>query len=179
MQYKRLTNQKDNIGKFMSYAHGKDNEVYIYDEKGNDIPLAEYVAKHCVNNDMEVKAEDILTGDICMHCDMCTAGILNFVAIQAATLYSRLVALEDKIESGELISTKELGNTEIEFFTKHNAEVKKRAIKEFIAKFNENLVISFSLTDSVDTIADRVSECVDSCLLSTAKEYGVVLTKEG
>lgn len=55
----------------------------------------------------------------------------------------------------------------------------KAAIKEFITKFNENLVISFSLTDSVDAIADRVSECVDSCLLSTAKEYGVVLTKEG
>lgn len=55
----------------------------------------------------------------------------------------------------------------------------KAAIKEFITKFNENLVISFSLTDSVDAIADRVSKCVDSCLLSTAKEYGVVLTKEG
>lgn len=54
----------------------------------------------------------------------------------------------------------------------------KAAVKEFITKFNENLVISFSLIDSVDTIADRVSECIDNCLLNTAKEYGITLDEE-
>ena len=109
----------DSIGKIMSYANGKDGEVYIYDEKGNDVPLAEYVAKHCAyKEDMEVTAEYILSGDLCMGCEMCTAGILNIVAIQAVTLYDLLkkrnnaippvkigdiILIKNKMGSGELL----------------------------------------------------------------------------
>lgn len=45
----------------------------------------------------------------------------------------RLAELEDKIERGELISTvqDEQSEQEIAFFVKHNAEVRKQAVKEF------------------------------------------------
>lgn len=49
----------------------------------------------------------------------------------------RLAELEDKIESGELISTKETGDTEIEFFVKHNQIVRKTAIKQFAKDLKE------------------------------------------
>ena len=45
-------------------------------------------------------------------------------------ILSRLAELEDKIESGELISPKDVGNNEIEFFVKHNKEVRKETARE-------------------------------------------------
>ena len=47
--------------------------------------------------------------------------------------YERLQFLENKIESGELISTvqSEQGEQEIAFFAKHNARVRKQAVQEF------------------------------------------------
>lgn len=50
---------------------------------------------------------------------------------------NRLAALEDRIESGELISTKETGDTEIEFFVKHNQIVRKTVIKQFAKDLKE------------------------------------------
>lgn len=49
----------------------------------------------------------------------------------------RLGELEDKIESGELISTvqSEQGEQEIAYFVKHNAAVRKQAVKEFADEF--------------------------------------------
>lgn len=178
MKYKRLTNQEDNIGKPMAYAHGKDCQVYIYDEKGSDVPLAKYVAKHCANKDMEVTAEDILTGDICMHCDMCTAGILNFVAIQAATLYKRLADLEDKIESGELI---ELNDGQ---FICEEQEWRKRSesVKDEVKKQTAKAILQ-ELFDCMEPIADGNGGhgmfVFSENLFSVAKKYGVVLTNEG
>lgn len=49
----------------------------------------------------------------------------------------RLAELEDKIERGELISTKETGDTEIEFFVKHNDRVRKFALKNFAKVLKE------------------------------------------
>ena len=49
----------------------------------------------------------------------------------------RLGELEDKIERGELISTKETGDTEIEFFVKHNDRVRKFALKNFAKVLKE------------------------------------------
>ena len=62
----------------------------------------------------------------------------------ALEIYNRLAELEDKIESGEIVdrnayldylmaakNTSELTDKEIEFFVKHNAEVRKQAVKEF------------------------------------------------
>ena len=49
----------------------------------------------------------------------------------------RLAELEDKIESGELISTKETGDTEIDFFVKHNNIVRKFGLKNFAKLLKE------------------------------------------
>lgn len=49
----------------------------------------------------------------------------------------RLAELEDKIERGELISTKETGDTEIEFFVKHNDRVRKFELKNFAKLLKE------------------------------------------
>lgn len=52
-------------------------------------------------------------------------------------LIDRLAELEDKIERGELISTVQDGQSEqeIAFFVKHNAEVRKQAVREFVEEF--------------------------------------------
>lgn len=107
MKYERLTKRSDDLGKLFSYVHAKGDELYIYDEQDNDVPLAEYIAKHCAcNADMQITAEEFISGDICADCEGCTAGILNFVAIQAACLYRRLADLEDGLDDLEIISTK-------------------------------------------------------------------------
>ena len=50
-----------------------------------------------------------------------------------AQCYIRLAELEDKIESGEIISViqSEQDEQEIAYFVKHNAAVRKQAVKEF------------------------------------------------
>lgn len=44
----------------------------------------------------------------------------------------RLAELEDRIESGDLISTSDVGDNEIEFFVKHNAVVRKEVAKDIL-----------------------------------------------
>lgn len=74
-----------------------------------------------------------------------------------AQRYIRLAELEDKIESGEIVdrnayldylmSTKnvsEVTDKEIEFFVKHNAAVRKQAVKEFSDKILSVSKITFS-----------------------------------
>lgn len=53
--------------------------------------------------------------------------------VSVQSLIDRLVVLENKIENGELISTvqSEQGEQEVAYFAKHNAEVRKQAVKEF------------------------------------------------
>lgn len=65
--------------------------------------------------------------------------VLNKKAITLQGLLDSLAKLEDKIESGELISTvqAEQGEQEIAFFVEHNAEVRKQAIKEIEAAEDE------------------------------------------
>ena len=53
--------------------------------------------------------------------------------------YERLAELEDKIESGELISPNDVGNNEIEFFVKHNKEVRKETAREIIKEMIDRL----------------------------------------
>ena len=43
----------------------------------------------------------------------------------------RLAELEDRIENGDLISTSDVGDNEIEFFVKHNADVRKETVRDF------------------------------------------------
>lgn len=56
-----------------------------------------------------------------------------------AEAFRRLAELEDKIESGELISTlqEDQSEQEIEFFVKHNAYVRRQAEVEFADKLRE------------------------------------------
>ena len=44
----------------------------------------------------------------------------------------RLGEIEDKIENGDSISTSNIGDNEIEFFVKHNADVRKETVKEIL-----------------------------------------------
>ena len=58
---------------------------------------------------------------------------------ESLKVYNRLAKLENKIENGELISTvqNEQSEQEIAFFAKHNAEVRKEAVKEFAEKLRD------------------------------------------
>lgn len=58
---------------------------------------------------------------------------------ESLKIYNRLVELENKIENGEMVSIvqSEQGEQEIAFFVKHNAEVRKQAVKEFAEKLRD------------------------------------------
>lgn len=74
---------------------------------------------------------------------------------------NRLAELEDKIERGELISTvqDERSEQEIAFFVKHNAEVRKQAVKEFAERVKMAFYYEFDeLIPSI--MADKIDELV-------------------
>lgn len=80
---------------------------------------------------------------------------------ESLKIYNRLAELEDKIESGELISTvqSERGEQEIAFFVKHNAEVRKQAVKEFAERVKMAFYYEFDeLIPSI--MADNIDELV-------------------
>lgn len=78
----------ENVEHLLNFAHAKNGEVYIYNEDGNEERLASYVAALCTSR---LSADDILNGD-CFECDFaCSAGVLNFCAIQAAELREKLI----------------------------------------------------------------------------------------
>lgn len=78
---------------------------------------------------------------------------------------SRLHDLENEIESGELISTKEVGDTEIEFFVKHNEIVRKNIAQDIFSWIYKNLVNLNLITGNVEINL--------SALNNFAKTYGV------
>ena len=80
---------------------------------------------------------------------------------------NRLFELENKIESGELISTKEVGDTEIEFFVKHNDSIRKETAQEIFFWFWRNLVNLNFITGNI--------EVNFGALQNFAKTYGVEL----
>lgn len=68
-----------------------------------------------------------------------------------AQCYIRLAELENKIEDGELISTvqSEQGEQEVAYFAKHDAAVRKQAVKEFSDKILSASKITFcAFTDA-------------------------------
>ena len=93
--------------------------------------------------------------------------LCELTAVDTDNLIGRLCELEDKIESGELISTKEVGDTEIEFFVKHNDKVRKEAAKDILSWFYKNLVNLNFITGNVEINL--------SALNTFAKTYGVDL----
>lgn len=87
----------------------------------------------------------------------------------------RLGELEDKIERGELVdrdayldylmttkNTSELTDKEIEFFVKHNAEVRKQAVEEFAERVKMAFYCEFDelipsiMTDKIDELVKEV-----------------------
>ena len=80
-------------------------------------------------------------------------------------IMSRLAELEDKIESGELISTKQVGDTEIEFFVNHNENVRKNIAQDIFSWIYKNLVNLNFITGNVEINL--------SALNDFAKTYGV------
>ena len=68
--------------------------------------------------------------------------------IVSKRVYYRLRELEDKIENGDLISTSDIGDNEIEFFVKHNADVRKETVREILnAVDNESNGQTISITN--------------------------------
>lgn len=82
----------------------------------------------------------------------------------------RLAELEDKIERGELISTKEVGDTEIEFFCKHNDTVRKDTAQRALVKVAKAInAIPWSNVDYEKSLG------LLGAVEDIAKEYGVEL----
>lgn len=68
--------------------------------------------------------------------------------IVSKRVYYRLREIEDKIENGDLISTSDIGDNEIEFFVKHNADVRKETVREILnAVDNESNGQTISITN--------------------------------
>lgn len=88
----------------------------------------------------------------------------GFATVRNTTLQGlidRLAELEDKIECGELISTmqSEQDEQEIAYFAKHNAAVRKQAVKEFAERVKMAFYYEFDeLIPS--TMADKIDELV-------------------
>ena len=76
--------------------------------------------------------------------------LCELTALDTDNLIGRLCELEDKIESGELISTKEVGDTEIEFFAKHNESVRKNTAQDIFSWIYKNLVNLNFITGNVE-----------------------------
>lgn len=93
--------------------------------------------------------------------------LCELTALDTDNLIGRLCELEDKIESGELISTKEVGDTEIEFFVNHNERVRKNTAQNIFSWFYKNLVNMNFITGNVEINL--------SALNDFAKTYGVVV----
>lgn len=91
--------------------------------------------------------------------------LCELTALDTDNLIGRLCELEDKIESGELISTKQVGDTEIEFFVNHNENVRKNIAQDIFSWIYKNLVNLNFITGNVEINL--------SALNNFAKTYGV------
>ena len=84
--------------------------------------------------------------------------------VSVQSLIDRLVVLENKIENGELISTvqSEQGEQEIAYFVKHNAAVRKQAVKEFAERvkmefyYEFDELIPYIIADKIDELVEEV-----------------------
>lgn len=106
--------------------------------------------------------------DVC--CDTCAEDCgeceRNFNALV------RLGELEDKIENGELISPYDIGDNEIAFFVKHNADVREDFAKEFAQKIKDG-VADYLYKTNFDGRKENVVDMFELCEIvdNTVKEY--------
>lgn len=97
---------------------------------------------------------------------------VNGVYYFVGTIVDRLAELEDKIENGTLIPVEQpLTDKSIEFFVKHNAEVRKTTVKEFARQVKENLVVSYKTNDSAEQVVKNLLEAFDKCLDDTSNNF--------
>lgn len=86
--------------------------------------------------------------------------------IVSKRVYYRLRELEDKIDNGNLISTSDIGDNEIEFFVKHNADVRKETAKDILQCLYDKCYETQNLREDYAHITP-----LDILIL--AKQYGV------
>ena len=117
MKYERLTTDKpiNSAEASLNFAIAKDNKVVLRfagDEEDKD--LCEYLFEEAKKHDYNCvsSAEGIMQGD-CLACD-CIINVLYISAVQAAELHARLKMLEDKIENGELVFSKDCSKCKYE-----------------------------------------------------------------
>lgn len=81
----------------------------------------------------------VLLSDVIKEYDLCDDELRKrmFDGFNVIEFIDRFVELENKIEKGELISTVQNAQSEqeIEFFAKHDAEVRKQAVRGFVEEF--------------------------------------------
>lgn len=101
----------------------------------------------------------------------------EFAGVTGDNIYNRLAELEDKIERGELISTvqSEQGEQEIAFFVKHNAEVRKDAVKECLRILR---AIKSQLPRHFGTFWAGWSGAINAAIREISETYGVSVEAE-
>lgn len=84
----------------------------------------------------------------------------------------RLAELEDKIENGDLISPCDIGDNEIAFFVKHNADVREDFAKEFAEKVKDGAA-DYLYKTNIDGCKENVVDMFELCEIvdNTVKEY--------
>lgn len=89
--------------------------------------------------------------------------------------YNRLSELENKIESGELISTvqDEQSEQEITFFAKHNAAVREEVVKECL-----HILHNTGMTYLYDTHSWDGIEVIDIAIKRLAEKYNIDINEE-
>lgn len=143
----------ENLEHLLNFAHAKNGEVYIYNEDGNEDRLASYVAALCTS---KLSADDILNGD-CFECDFpCSAGVLNFCAIQAAELREKLIRQEKE----RLAAQEAYGNRVAQDIFERLIERASGTVREYLNR--ERFSCGLGVED----------------LKLMAKEYGVNLNKQ-
>ena len=94
----------------------------------------------------------------------------EFAGVTGDAIYNRLAALEDKIESGELISTvqSERGEQETTFFAKHDVKVCKEVVKECLQVLRDmHLFCIYGYYSS------GWNECIDTAIEQLTERYNI------
>lgn len=94
----------------------------------------------------------------------------EFAGITGDATYNRLAELEDKIESGELISTvqDERGEQETAFFLKHDAKVCKEVVKECLQILRDMRLFCIH-----GYYSSGWNECIDTAIEQLTDRYSI------
>lgn len=84
------------------------------------------------------------------------------------TYIDRLFWLEDKIESGELISTKEQGDNEIAFFVAHNAAVRRQTAIECL-----RILHALGGCGATDEYSKGWDEAIDTAFKGISEKFDI------